>query len=237
VYKTKLDTIPGEKVIYSDIGFILLGKIVERVSGKSLDQFVADEIFIPLGMIDTYYNPSEMKLKRIIPTEYSEMEGGFVRGKVHDENAHSLGGIAGHAGIFSTAADLAIFSQMMLNHGVYNEEKIFSAETIDLFTQTYDPDDNSRCLGWDASNGASSGGVYLSDNSYGHTGFTGTSLWIDPENDIFVILLTNAIHPHREWKNPKYYDWRQRIHSAVYESLGFTEQNPKLKWRKDWNAE
>ncbi len=237
VYKTKLDTIPGEKMVYSDVGFILLGKIVERVTGKSLDQFVATEIFIPLGMMDTYYNPSEMKLKRIIPTEYSAMEGGFVQGQVHDENARSLGGIAGHAGLFSTAGDLAIFSQMMLNGGVYNEGKIFSAETIDLFTHPYNPKENSQCLGWDSPNGISSGGVYFSDNSYGHTGFTGTSLWIDPENDIFVILLTNAVHPHREWKNPKYYDWQQRIHSAVYESLGFTEQNQRLKWRKDWNAE
>lgn len=236
VYKTKLDSQPGEKMVYSDIGFILLGKIVERVSEKPLNQFVEDEIFIPLGMIDTYYNPSEMKLKRIIPTEYSEMEGGFVRGYVHDENALSLGGIAGHAGLFSTADDLAIFSQMMLNGGIYHEEKIFDAETIDLFTQPYNLNKNIRCLGWDSPSGTSSGGVYLSDSSYGHTGFTGTSLWIDPENEIFVILLTNAVHPHREWKNPKYYDWRQRIHSAVYESLGFTKQNHKLKWWKDWNA-
>ncbi len=236
VYKTKLDFIPGEKMVYSDIGFILLGKIVERVSDKPLDQFVQDEIFIPLGMIDTYYNPSEIKLKRIVPTEYSEIEGGFIHGYVHDENAHSLSGVAGHAGLFSTADDLAIFSQMMLNDGKYSEEKLFSDETIDLFTQPFNPNDNIRCLGWDSPNGVSSGGVYLSDSSYGHTGFTGTSLWIDPENDIFVILLTNAVHPNREWKNPKYYDWRQRIHSAVYEALGFTELNPKLKWRKIWNV-
>ena len=237
VYKTKLDSKPGERMVYSDVGFILLGKIVERVSGKTLDQFVRDEIFSPLGMIDTYYNPSKMKLKRIIPTEYSEMEGGFIHGYVHDENARSLSGIAGHAGLFSTADDLAIFSQMMLNGGMYNEEKIFTTETISLFTQPYNPDDNSRCLGWDSPDGFASGEVYLPDSSYGHTGFTGTSLWIDPENDIIAILLTNAVHPHREWKDPKYYDWRQRIHSTVYESLGFTEMNPNLKWRKDWNAE
>ncbi|MEE8341471.1 MAG: glycoside hydrolase family 3 N-terminal domain-containing protein, partial [Candidatus Neomarinimicrobiota bacterium] len=120
VYRTKLDTIPGKKMVYSDIGFILLGKIVEKVSGKTLDQFVADEIFVPLGMNDTYYNPSEMKLKRIIPTEYNATEGGFIHGHVHDENAYSLGGVAGHAGLFSTADDLALFSQMMLNGGVYN---------------------------------------------------------------------------------------------------------------------
>lgn len=242
VYRTRLDSKPGEKMVYSDIGFILLGKIVERVSGKSLDQFVEDEIFIPLGMTDTYYNPSELKFRRIIPTEYREKKGGFVHGIVHDKNARSFGGVAGHAGLFSTADDLAIFSQMMLNGGAYNlsgqdNERIFNTETVRLFTRPYNPNDNSRCLGWDSPEGVASGGVYLSDTSYGHTGFTGTSLWIDSENDIFVILLTNAVHPHRAGKNPKYFDWRQQIHSAVYESLGFTEMNPNFKWRKVWNAE
>jgi len=236
VYKTKLEGKPGEKVVYSDIGFILLGKIVERVSKMLLDEYINQKIFSPLGMDETQFNPSKKRLNRILPTEYSESESNFIHGHVHDENAYSFGGVAGHAGLFSTAADLSIFSQMMLNGGEYNEEKIFNAETIDLFTQPYNLNKNIRCLGWDSPSGTSSGGVYLSDSSYGHTGFTGTSLWIDPENEIFVILLTNAVHPHREWKNPKYYDWRQRIHSAVYESLGFTKQNHKLKWRKDWNA-
>ena len=237
VYKTKLDAKPGEKMVYSDIGFILLGKIVERISDKPLDRFVEDKIFIPLGMEDTYYNPSDIKFKRIIPTEYSESEGGFVHGFVHDENAHSLSGVAGHAGLFSTADDLAIFSQMMLNGGKYKNERVFRSKTVDSFTIHESPSEGERLLGWDRPNDASSGGVYLSDISYGHTGFTGTSLWIDPENEIFVILLTNAVHPRREWKDPKYYDWRQRIHSAVYESLGFKEMNPNLKWRKIWNVE
>jgi CubicO group peptidase (beta-lactamase class C family) len=126
---------------------------------------------------------------------------------------------------------------MMINGGKYENESVFSTETVDLFTKIDSANGDSCCLGWDIPNEPSSGGVYLSDNSYGHTGFTGTSLWIDPENELFVILLTNAIHPHREWKDPKYYDWRQRIHSAVYESLGFTEMNPNLKWRKIWNVE
>jgi beta-N-acetylhexosaminidase len=235
VYKTKLDSMPGEKMVYSDIGFMILGKIIERVSEKSLDQYVKDELFVPLGMTDTYYNPSEKKLKRIIPTEYCEIEEGYIHGHVHDENARSLGGVTGHAGLFATADDLAIFSQMMLNDGKYESERIFSTKTIDLFTKNDSTSRNSRYLGWDRPEGASSGGVYLSDSSFGHTGFSGTSLWIDPENDIFVILLTNAVHPNREWKDPKYYDWRQRIHSAVYESLGFTEMNPNLKWRENWN--
>ena len=235
VYRTKLESKPGEKMVYSDIGFMILGKIIERVSEKSLDQYVKDELFIPLGMTDTYYNPSEKKLKRIIPTEYCEIEDGYIHGYVHDENAYSLGGVAGHAGLFSTADDLAIFSQMMLNGGTYKNERVFSSETVDLFTNSDNTGRDSRYLGWDRPDGASSGGVYLSDSSFGHSGFTGTSLWIDSENDMFVILLTNAVHPHREWKDPKYYDWRQRIHSAVYGSLGFTEMNPNLMWRNNWN--
>jgi CubicO group peptidase (beta-lactamase class C family) len=237
VYKTKLDSNPGEKMVYSDIGFILLGKIIERVSDKRLDQFVEDEIFIPLGMMDTYYNPSEIKLSRIVPTEYSKTEGKFIHSYVHDENANSLGGVAGHAGLFSAADDLAIFSQMMLNEGKYESERLISSKTVELFTTPFNLNDDNRCLGWDMPSGESSGGVYLSDSSFGHTGFTGTSLLIDPENNIFVILLTNAVHPHREGKDPKYYDWRQRIHSAVYESLGFTDMNPNLRWRKNWNVE
>ena len=235
VYRTKLESTPGEKIVYSDIGFMLLGKIIERVSEKSLDHYVKDEIFIPLGMMGTYYNPPDIKLKRIVPTEYSEVEGGYIHGYVHDENAFSFGGVAGHAGLFSTADDLAIFSQMMLNNGKYKNERIFSSETVYLFTKHDSAIGDGYYLGWNRLDGVSSGGVYLSDSSYGHTGFTGTSLWIDPENDIFVILLTNAVHPYREWKDPKYYDWRQRIHSAVYESLGFIEMNPKLIWRKNWN--
>ena len=235
VYKTKLDSTSDEKMVYSDIGFILLGKIIEIVSNKPLDKFIEEEIFIPLGMMDTYYNPSKKKLKRIIPTEYCEIEDRYIHGHVHDENAYSFGGVAGHAGLFSTADDLAIFSQMMLNDGKYGSERIFSIENVDLFTKNNSLSGDSHYLGWNTPEGTSSGGVYLSDNSFGHTGFTGTSLWIDPENDIFVILLTNAVHPHREWKDPKYYDWRQRIHSAVYESLGFTEMNPNLMWRKNWN--
>jgi len=237
VYQTELETKLGEKYVYSDIGFILLGKIVEKVSGIPLDVFVKENIFEPLGMMDTYYNPSELKFKRIVPTEFSVNENNFVQGKVHDENAFSLGGVAGHAGLFSTTSDLAIFAQMMLNEGNYNKIKIFNPKTVELFTEIVDTTISSRCLGWDSPSGVASGGVYLPDSSFGHTGFTGTSLWIDPVDNIFVIFLTNAVHPYREWKSPKYYNWRQRIHSAVYESLGFTEQNPKLKWRKDWNAE
>ncbi|RMF09369.1 MAG: beta-N-acetylglucosaminidase [Candidatus Neomarinimicrobiota bacterium] len=238
VLHTDLMVPPGDSTIYSDIGMITLGRIVEHITGQSLDRFTADSIFTPLGMASTGFNPPAGRLHRIVPTEYSETEGGFIHGHVHDENAYSLGGVAGHAGLFSTAYDLARFAQMMLNGGELDGVRIFQPETIDLFTRRAEVvPGSSRCLGWDSPEGWASGGVYLSDRSYGHTGFTGTSLWIDPENDCFVILLTNAVHPYRAYKNPDYYDWRQKIHSTVYEIMGFTEPNPHLQWRPRWATE
>ena len=127
---------------------------------------------------------------------------------------------------------------MMLNEGLYGWKRIFKTETVDLFTQTvYSFEDQNRSLGWDKPDGVCSGGIFLSDSSFGHTGFTGTSLWIDPEHDLFIILLTNAVHPKREMKNPNYFDWRQKIHSAVYESLGLMTINPSLTLRKRWEKE
>ena len=226
----------GVKTVYSDIGLITLGKLIEKVSGIPLNEFVDSLVFSPLGMNSTFYNPSKEKMHRIVPTEISEeYRNGLIHGEVHDENAHSIGGVAGHAGLFSTARDLARFSQMMLNKGIYGRTRVFDPETVELFTQRANiVDGSSRCFGWDSPDGKASGGVYLSDQSFGHTGYTGTSLWIDPVNQVTVILLTNAVHPNRSWKNPKYFDWRQRIHSAVYETLGITKRNPKLSWRKKW---
>ena len=242
--ETRLDSIMNteptigleEKTIYSDVGLIALGKVIESASGVPLDLLVDSIIFTPLGMNSTYFNPPRKRIKRIVPTEYSNLYGELIRGYVHDENAHSIGGVAGHAGLFSTASDLAIFSQMMLNEGIYGWKRIFKTETVNLFTQRANVvEGSSRGLGWDTPDGKASGGVYLSDKSFGHTGYTGTSLWIDPENDIFVILLTNAVHPNRSYKDPKYFNWRQRIHSSVYESVGIREETPNLEWRKKWN--
>ena len=229
-------TLPlGDKTIYSDVGLITLGKVVEAVSGVPLDSLVDSLIFEPLGMGSTYFNPPKNRMKRLVPTEYSELYGELIHGYVHDENAHSLGGVAGHAGLFSTASDLAIFSQMMLNGGIYGWKRIFKSNTVDQFTQRANViEGSSRALGWDTPSGKASGGVFLPDESFGHTGYTGTSLWIDPKNQIFVILLTNAVHPNRSYKSPNYFDWRQRIHSAVYESVGLMEKNPNLHWRKSW---
>ena len=185
-------------------------------------------------MTTTMYNPSMEKMHRIVPTEINK-DNILIRGYVHDENALSLGGVAGHAGLFSTAKDLATFSQMMLNDGIYGWQRIFKSETVNLFTEkTLLTKESSRCLGWDSPSGKSSGGLYLSDSSYGHTGFTGTSIWIDPKNNIFVILLSNAVYPNRENKNPTYFDWRQRLHSSIYQALGYKVENSKLEWRKEW---
>lgn len=235
VLRTGLIYTPGDTMVYSDVGIISLGKVVEAVSGQSLDQYCADHIFIPLGMVNTMFNPDPARMHRIMPTEFSPLDGQLIRGHVHDENSYSMGGTTGHAGLFSTAYDIGIFSQMMLNGGEYQDTRILHPETIDLFIRRANViSGSSRCLGWDSPSGRASGGVYLSGNSFGHTGFTGTSLWIDPDNEMFVILLTNAVHPNRSWKSPKYYQWRQRIHSAVYESLGFTQPNPELEWIKQW---
>ncbi len=234
IYDTEPVREKGDTTIYSDVGAIMLGELIEKASGLPLDMFVDSLIFKPLGMGTTFYNPPEEKIKRVIPTEI-DLKGNLIHGYVHDENAHSLGGVAGHAGLFSTAKDLAIFSQMMLNKGLYGWKRIFKQETVDLFTKRADlVSQSSRCLGWDSPSGASSGGVYLSDASYGHGGYTGTTLWIDPDNEIIVILLTNAVHPNRKKKDPKYFDWRHRIHSAVYESLSINVKNPSLSVRGRW---
>ena len=234
IYNTAPVASPGDTIIYSDIGAIILGKIVETISGSPLDQYVDSLIFSPLGMNTTTYNPSSRKYHRIVPTEIDD-SGLLIKGFVHDENARSLDGVAGHAGLFSTAKDLSLFSQMMLNEGIYDWTRIFKSETVKLFTQKSPNQSNlSRALGWDTPSGYSSGGVYLSNSSFGHTGFTGTSLWIDPENNMIIILLSNAVHPNRKHKNPNYYDWRQRIHSSVYESIGINEKKNNLEWRKSW---
>ena len=237
IYATSLDTLPGTRFEYSCIGMIVLGKVIEEITGQTLDRFVQDSIYQRLGMNSTYYNPPAARLKRIVPTEYSKAENDFVKGHVHDENAHSIGGVSGNAGLFSTAADLAIFSQMMLNGGVYRDSVIFQPETVQLFTRRANViEGSSRCLGWDSPEGKASAGIYASSNSYGHTGFTGTSLWIDPDSQMVVILLTNAVHPNRDWKTPQYFDWRQRIHSAVYECFPNPKRNPELKLKERWAA-
>ena len=193
VINTSLEYAPGTGMIYSDIGADILGFVVESVSGQKLDAFLHDHVFEPLGMEETTFRPHWSLRDRIAPTELSPPRGYPLRGEVHDENAFALGGVAGHAGLFSTAADLAVFAQMMLNGGELNGVRIIADSTVALFSARTE-EKGTRGLGWDTCGGEASCGKYLGARAFGHTGFTGTSLWIDPQRDLFVILLTNRVH-------------------------------------------
>ena len=194
VLATNLECRPGQCYIYSDLGADVLGFVVEAVAGESLDNFLHDKVFEPLGMTDTFFRPADSLTYRIAPTEIAPPRGYPLQGQVHDENAYALGGVAGHAGLFSTAADLSIFAQMMLNGGEYNGVRILSDTTVALFTRRAA---GTRALGWDTADGDGGSGRFLDSHAYGHTGYTGTSIWIDPERQMFVLLLTNRVHAAR----------------------------------------
>jgi CubicO group peptidase (beta-lactamase class C family) len=194
---TPLDTVPGARMVYSDIGAILLGKIVERVSGEQLDQYLGRHVFVPLGMTDTRYRPDSALLPRIAPTENDPWRGRHLHGEVHDENAAALGGVSAHAGLFSSAHDLDRLARAYLNGGVVDGARLARASTIKQFTTVQDSLFSARALGWDTPPGAGSG-HFLKRPAFGHTGFTGTSLWIAPQHDLYVMLLTNRVNPTRE---------------------------------------
>lgn len=194
VIESALSCRPGACYVYSDLGADILGFVIESITGTSLDSLLAERVFKPLGMVNTSFRPADSLRPRIAPTEMTPPRGYPIRGEVHDENAFALGGVAGHAGLFSTAADLSVFAQMMLNGGELNGVRIVSDTTVALFTRRKS---GSRALGWDTAKGGVGAGEYLSESAYGHTGFTGTSLWIDPERQMFVILLTNRVHAAR----------------------------------------
>jgi CubicO group peptidase (beta-lactamase class C family) len=198
ILDTPLQSHPGEYYEYSDLGADVLGYIVEAVSGQPLDEFLQDYVFHPLGMYDTGFRPDASLRDRIAPTEVSPPRGYPLQGEVHDENAFAMGGVAGHAGLFSTAADLSVFAEMMLSGGEYKGVRIIADSTVQLFTTRAA---GHRALGWDTPTGSYGSGHYLSPSAYGHTGYTGTSIWIDPERDMFVVLLTNRVHEARA-RNP-----------------------------------
>lgn len=197
---TPLDTVPGARMVYSDIGAILLGKIIERVSGETLDAYLTRHVFQPLGMCDTRYRPStdSSQLARIAPTEKDPWRGRHLRGEVHDENAAALGGVSAHAGLFSTAHDLDRLARAYLNGGAIGNGRLARASTIRQFTTVQDSAFSSRALGWDTPSEGSSAGHFIKRPAFGHTGFTGTSIWIAPQHDLYVILLTNRVNPTRE---------------------------------------
>ena len=189
-------TTPGTVFHYSDINFIVLGEIVQRVSGLPLEEFTQREFYRPLKMTDTRYLPPSDLRPRIAPTERAN--GGFLRGKVHDPTARLMGGVAGHAGLFTTAADLARFARMMLNGGTLEGARVLAPETVRLMTTAQSPAaiTAKRGLGWDIDSAyAGPRGKCFPVGSYGHTGWTGTSLWIDPASQTFIIFLSNRNHP------------------------------------------
>jgi CubicO group peptidase (beta-lactamase class C family) len=194
VLETPIYCRPNQCFEYSDLGADVLGFVAEELSGKSLDVLLEERVFGPLGMNDTHYRPSDSLTYRIAPTEVTPPRGYPLRGEVHDENAYALGGVAGHAGLFSTAADLGVFAQMMLNGGTYDGVRVLSEQAVKLFSARAG---GTRALGWDTCNGDGGCGKYLGSGAYGHTGYTGTSIWIDPESEMFVILLTNRVHAAR----------------------------------------
>ena len=209
---------PGTRSLYSDLGLILLGEVLERAAGQPLDVFARERVFAPLGMDDTLYRPGEDLRARIAPTEDDPWRGRVLRGEVHDENAHALGGVAPHAGLFSTAPDLARFARMIVNGGVLEHRRVVSRWTVGAFTRRAGVPESTRALGWDTKSAeGSSAGTLFSPSSFGHTGFTGTSIWIDPERELFVILLTNRVHPTRE--NQLIREVRPAVADAVVRAL------------------
>ena len=194
IYELDLLAEPGTRFMYSDVGFIVLGEIVERVSGRTLDIYSTERIFAPLGMSETGFNPDSTLKQRAAPTQ--QRDGKWMRGEVHDPRAYLLEGVAGHAGLFSTAEDLARYAQMLLNDGMFEKSRLMKAETCQLMQSSQQVSSGVRTLGWDRRTGYSSNrGDLFSAEAFGHGGFTGTALWIDPQQEMFVIFLSNRVHP------------------------------------------
>jgi len=220
IFAEPLDYEPGSKEVYSDLGIILMAEIVERLTGRPLDELVKTYISSPLGMKDTMFRPPKNLWQWIAPTEFDKnLRRRLVQGEVHDENAFTMGGVSGHAGLFSTAPDLAAFCQMLLNGGIYAHHRILKRATIAQFTTPQKLSSGTRTLGWAVPTEGGSSGHYFSTQSFGHTGFTGTSIWIDQERRVFVVLLTNRVNPTRE--NMKIAQVRPAVADAVMQGLGF----------------
>ena len=221
ILNSELDFNPGEKFQYSDLGMILLMDVIEKVTGNSLDYLSKNWIYKKLAMNNTMFNPDLKLIDQVVPTEYDSLfRKRMVHGIVHDENAFLLDGISGHAGLFSTAEDLGKLGQVMLNKGSWLGNRYFRSSLIRQFTRRQNiPSGSERALGWDtpSRNGKSSAGDLYSKNSFGHLGFTGTSIWIDPDNQVVIVLLTNRVHPSR--KNSRIYGIRRMFHNYAMESI------------------
>jgi len=214
-FSTPLTAVPGARAEYSDIGFIILGIILERLADEPLDVLCQREIFGPLGMTHTTFNPTPALKDSIPPTaDDRTFRHRIIQGEVQDENASVLGGIAGHAGLFSTAEDLALFAHAMLNGG----RPILRSSTVELFSRRESvPEGTSRALGWDTRSAPSQSGKSFSSRSFGHLGYTGTSLWIDPDRQLSITLLTNRTWA--DYQNQAIKQVRPAFHDAVIEAL------------------
>ena len=222
MFATPLDTLPGAKMVYSDIGAYMLGRLVEEVSGQSLDLYLHDHVFEPLAMHETTYRPPISLWARIAPTELDTVQRRrLVRGMVHDERAYYLGGVSAHAGLFSSGHDLARFARMYLNGGMLDGVRVIQPATIAQFTAYADSMFSNRGIGWQKpelpgmrfTTAAPWAGHTMSSRSYGHTGFTGTSIGMDPTRDLFVILLSNRVDPTRN--NNKISEVRRQLADAI----------------------
>lgn len=212
--------LPGTDQQYSDLGFIVLGLVVERVSGSDLATFADLNIFRPLRMTRTGFRETDGSDSWVVPTEIDTVyRDRLVQGEVHDENAFLLGGTAGHAGLFSTASDLARFARMLLGNGTLDDRRFLDSTTVAAFTNRVHFAVEERGLGWDFKSleGYSSAGSRFGSASFGHTGFTGTSIWLDPAADVFAILLTNRVYPSRE--NRAHLELRPRFADLAHEAV------------------
>jgi CubicO group peptidase (beta-lactamase class C family) len=216
VHRVPLVYTPGTQQIYSDLGFILLGECIERLTRKTLDSFCKTEVFEPLGLMDTFFLPIQQKkpvLKNVAATERCPWRGKVLVGEVHDDNAYAMGGVAGHAGLFSTARDIARFALSVLKtwHG---NRGFFDPLLIRECTQGQP---GEWGLGWMTRTEPSSSGRFFSDASVGHLGFTGTSLWVDPLRDLIVVFLTNRVHPSRS--NDQIQSFRPCLHDLIFKEM------------------
>jgi len=219
-----LDTTPGTRFVYSDLGAILLMQAVERITGERIDHYLARRVFEPLGMTSTRYLPPETWRSRIAPTEIDTVfRHRLLRGEVHDENAGRMDGVSGHAGLFSNTLDLARFAAWLMatRRGEANPLGLDSQTVVQFTTRQRIPPGSTRALGWDtpSDSGYSSAGSKLSRTSFGHTGFTGTSIWMDPDRDLFIILLTNRVNPSRA--NTRILEVRAHVAELVADALMF----------------
>jgi len=220
IMNCELEFEPGTKYLYSDLGMIVLQKVIEKIAKMPLDRFIQTRLFVKLGMNNTMFNPPKYRKNECLPTEIDNYwRNKLIQGEVHDETAYLLKGVSGNAGLFSTAADLAVYVNTLLNDGVYDNKVIFNPEIVKAWT-TRQSNHSSRGLGWDTkTDDKSSSGTKFSKNSFGHTGFTGTSIWADKDKKLFVILLTNRVYPNRN--NSRLSTLRPKIHDAVVKAVEY----------------